>query len=156
MNNEKITLPSLRNMEWRTVKAETNDVNQELTYISTNNITEFNELIYTRAKLVLKKIGILQKARKKIKTRMGSSTRNEDKNLRKQARMIKQRKDAELCRNKKEKQTQEKNITTCGNKPESTGERKKIKKISTKGKKIQTQLDIPKKRKKILSPTEKR
>ena len=42
MNSEKTTLPSLRNIEWRT---ETNKVNQLLTYISTNNITELNELI---------------------------------------------------------------------------------------------------------------
>ena len=36
MNNEKTTLPSLRNIEWRTVKAETDKV---------NNTTELNELI---------------------------------------------------------------------------------------------------------------
>ena len=45
LNSEKITLPSLKNIEWRIVKAETNKVNQVLTYISTNNITELNELI---------------------------------------------------------------------------------------------------------------
>ena len=33
MNSEKTTLPSLRNIEWRIVKAETNKVNQVLTYI---------------------------------------------------------------------------------------------------------------------------
>ena len=64
---------------------------------------------------------------------------------RKQAKMIKQRKDAGICRNKKEKSTQEKNNnTTWGNKPESTGERRKLKEISTKGKTIQTKQDIPK------------
>ena len=51
MNSEKITLP-WRNIEWRIVKAETNKGNQVLTYISTNNITELNELIYAAAKLV--------------------------------------------------------------------------------------------------------
>ena len=50
LNSEKTTLPSLRNIEWRTVKAETNKVNQVLTYVSTNNITELNELIYVGAK----------------------------------------------------------------------------------------------------------
>ena len=45
MNSEKTTLPSLRNLEWRTVKTETNKINQVLTYISTNNITKLNELI---------------------------------------------------------------------------------------------------------------
>ena len=58
LNSEKITLPSLRNTEWITVKAETNKVNQLLTCISTNNITKINELIYAGAKLVCEKIGI--------------------------------------------------------------------------------------------------
>ena len=56
MNNEKTNLPSLRNIEWRTVKMEMNKINQVLPYISTNNITELNELIYTGAKLVCEKI----------------------------------------------------------------------------------------------------
>ena len=38
MNSEKTTLPSLRNIEWRTLKTETNKINQILPYISTNNI----------------------------------------------------------------------------------------------------------------------
>ena len=42
LNNEKPTLPSLRNSEWRIAKAETNKVNQVLTYIPTNNITDLN------------------------------------------------------------------------------------------------------------------
>ena len=52
LNSQKSTLPSSRNIEWRIVKAEKNKVNQVLTYISTNNITELNELIYAGAKLV--------------------------------------------------------------------------------------------------------
>ena len=58
LNSEKTTLLTLRNIEWRIVKAETNKVNQVLTYISTNNITELNELIYAGSKLVCEKIGI--------------------------------------------------------------------------------------------------
>ena len=58
LNSEKTTLPSFRNIEWRIVKAEKNKVNQVLTYISTNNKTELNELIYAGAKLVCVKIGI--------------------------------------------------------------------------------------------------
>ena len=46
MNGEKTTLPSLRNLEWRTVKTKTEKINQVLNYILTNNITEWNELIY--------------------------------------------------------------------------------------------------------------
>ena len=52
MNSEKTTLPSLRNIEWRTVKMATNKINQVLLNISTNNITELKELIYAGAKLV--------------------------------------------------------------------------------------------------------
>ena len=48
MNSEKTTLPSLRNIEWRTLKTETNKINQILPYISTNNITKLNEQIYIR------------------------------------------------------------------------------------------------------------
>ena len=69
------TLPSLRNIEWRKVKAETNKVNQVVIYISTNNITELNELIYARAKLVCEKIGIPlenKKTRKKSQNQDGN------------------------------------------------------------------------------------
>ena len=47
--------------------------------------------------------------------------------------------------------TRKNNSTTWGNKPEGSSERWKTKEISTKGKTIQTKLDIPKQRKKILS-----
>ena len=81
MNGEKTTLQ--RNVEWRTVKTETEKINQVQTFISTNNITELNELIYTRAKLVCKKfLRSPQKARrKKIKTRIGNSTGNANKKI---------------------------------------------------------------------------
>ena len=62
MNNENITLPSLRNIEWKIVRAKTNKVNQVLAYTSTNDITELNELIYIGAKLVCEKIGIPSKS----------------------------------------------------------------------------------------------
>ena len=109
MNGGKTTLPSLRNIEWRTVKMETNIINQVLLYISTSNITELNELIYAGAKVVCEKIGILLKSTKK-KSKPGWEIRLEMqiKNLRKQAKMIKQRKDAGIRKNKKEKARQEK------------------------------------------------
>ena len=62
---EKITLQSLRNIESRTVKTETEKINQVLTYISTNNIAELNELIYAGAKVIHEKIGIPSKSTKK-------------------------------------------------------------------------------------------
>ena len=65
MNCEKTNQPSLRNIEWRTLKTETNKINQILPYISTINITELNELIYAGAKLVCEKIGIPPKSMKK-------------------------------------------------------------------------------------------
>ena len=65
MNSEKTTLPSLRNIEWRRPKIETNKINQVLPYISSNNIIELNELIYTGTKLVCEEIGIPSKSTKK-------------------------------------------------------------------------------------------
>ena len=65
MKSEKITLPSLRDIEWRTLKIETNKINQTLPYITTNDITELNELIYAGAKLVCEKIGVPSKSTKK-------------------------------------------------------------------------------------------
>ena len=71
MNSEKTILPSLRNIEWKTLKIETNKINHVLPYIPTNNITELNELIYAGAKLVYEKIGIPQKARRNSQNRDG-------------------------------------------------------------------------------------
>ena len=71
MNSEKTTLPSLRNIEWRTVTTETNKIDQVLPYISTKNITELNELIYAGAKLVCEKIGIPSKSTKKNQNQDG-------------------------------------------------------------------------------------
>ena len=51
LNSKKTTLPSLRNIEWRTVKTDTNKINQVLPYISTNDITEFTKVIYAGTKL---------------------------------------------------------------------------------------------------------
>ena len=58
MSSGKTILPSLRNIEWKTLKIETNKINHILPYIPTNNITELNELIYAGVKLVCENIGI--------------------------------------------------------------------------------------------------
>ena len=44
MNSEKTNVKnkSLRNIEGKSVKTETNKINQVLSYTSTNNITELN------------------------------------------------------------------------------------------------------------------
>ena len=87
MNSEKTKLPSLRNIESRTLQTETNQINQILPYISTNNITELNELIYT---LVCEKLGISSKSTKEqSKTGWEIRLKRRKKNLRKQAKMVK-------------------------------------------------------------------
>ena len=50
MNGEKTTLLSQPNIEWRRVKTEMNEINQVLPYVSMNDITELNELIYAGEK----------------------------------------------------------------------------------------------------------
>ena len=109
MNSEKTTLPLLGYIEWRTVKTETNKIKQVLPYVSTNNIIELNELIYAGAKFVGEIIGIPSKSTKR-KSKPGWEIRLEThrKNQQKQAQMIKQKKDAGICRKKKEKAKQEK------------------------------------------------
>ena len=54
----------LRNIEWKTLKIETNKINHILPYIPTNNITELND-INAGAKLICENIGIPSKSRKK-------------------------------------------------------------------------------------------
>ena len=90
MNSEKTILPSLRNIEWKTLKIETNKMNHILPYIPTNNLTELNELINAGAKLVCENIGIPAKSMKK-QQKLGWEIRLESqiKKLRKQARMMK-------------------------------------------------------------------
>ena len=135
MNSEKTTLPSLRNIEWRTLMIETNKINQILPYIPTNKINELNELIYAGAKLVYEKIGIPSKSTKK-KSKPGWEIRLET-----QIKKITETgQNGKRCniREKKGKGNARKNNTTRGNKPESTGEGREIKKISTKGKIIET------------------
>ena len=77
ISSEKTILPSLKNIEWKTLMIETDKINIILPYLPTNYITELNELIYAAAKLVCEKIGISsKKARKTVKTGMGNSTGN--------------------------------------------------------------------------------
>ena len=62
--------------------------------------------MYAGAKLICKKIGIPSKStKKKLKQRREFPLETQLKNLRKQAKMIKQRKNIETCRDKKEKAT---------------------------------------------------
>ena len=67
MSEKTTILPSLRNQEWIVLKVKNRKKtknkkqktkNEFLTFISTNNITESNELFYAGAKLVCDKIGV--------------------------------------------------------------------------------------------------
>ena len=104
MNSEKTILPSLRNIEWKTLKIETNKINHILPYIPTNNITELKKSIYAGAKLVCENIGIPSKSMKK-QQKPGWEIRLESqiKKLRKQAQMMKR--GAEISGGKKEQTT---------------------------------------------------
>ena len=75
MSSEKAILPSLRNIEWKALKIETEKINH-IPHIPTNNITELNELIYAGTKLVCEKIGIPSKSTKK-QSKLGWETRLE-------------------------------------------------------------------------------
>ena len=55
MSAKKIILASLTDHNWRTVKLETEKINDLLTNIPTSDITELNDLIYARTKLVCEK-----------------------------------------------------------------------------------------------------
>ena len=129
LNSENTTLPSLRNVEWRIVKAKTNKVNQVLAYISTFNITELNELIYAGAKLACEKIGIPSKnTKEKSKPGWEFQLEIQIKNLRKQLKVIKQEKRWNKWEQKRKDNTGKTYDTTWGNIPESTSKRKKVKK----------------------------
>ena len=151
MNSEKTILLSLRNIEWKTLKIETNKINHILPYIPTNNITELNELIHAGAKLVCENIGIPSKITKK-QSKPGWEIRLESQIKKTTKTSPNDKKERDWNKQKEGTGNMGKNnCKTWGNKPESTGQRRKTKEISTKGKTIQTKHDIPKQRKKILS-----
>ena len=66
MDGEKTTITRMENSQDR------NGKNQVLTYISTNNITKLNELIYAGTKLVCEKIDISSKITKKNQSQDGN------------------------------------------------------------------------------------
>ena len=106
----------------------------------------------------MRKLGSPQKARRiKQKTRIENSTGNTDKNLRKQAKMIKQRKDAGTCKDKKKKATQEKiTIKLEEINLKFLAKEGRLKRYRQRVTKMQIKQDIPKQRKKILSTSGRR
>ena len=68
------------------------------TYQQKKNITELNEITYVGAKLVREKIGVLLKnTNRKSKTGWKIWLETHIRNLRKQVKMITERKNAETC-----------------------------------------------------------
>ena len=96
---KEVTLLSLKNQDWKKIKVKSEKVNKLLKNISTDNITELNELIYAGEKLVSDKIGIPQKKPNR-NTKVGWEMKLEGqiKKLRQQAKL-----------QSKEKKTQEHN-----------------------------------------------
>ena len=82
---------------------------QVLKYTSTKNTTELNEILYAGAKLVCEKIGVpLKSMNKKSKPGWEIRLETQKRNLRKQEKMIKLRKNAWARWDKKENAIQEK------------------------------------------------
>ena len=134
MSEKKTRLPSLRNQDWKTVKAET-EKKLLFTHLSTNKITELNELIYAGVKLVCNKTGVsLKNTNRKSKHGWEYWLETQIRNLRQQAKMIKQEKNWNILGRKENSNKSKTNNTTQGNKPERTDERKKTKKISRQDK----------------------
>ena len=75
MSENKITFPR-RNQDWKTVKSETEKVNDLLTSIPTNDIKELNDLIFAGAKSVCEKVSVLLNST--VKSRVVSQTRITD------------------------------------------------------------------------------
>ena len=51
MSEKKTALPSLRSQDWKTVKAETEKINDLITNTPTDDDTELNDLMYAEISL---------------------------------------------------------------------------------------------------------
>ena len=74
MSEKKITLPSHKNQDWKTVKVETKKINNLLTHISMN-IIELNKLIYAGVKLDCAKIRVPRNSKQGWQIRMKTQIR---------------------------------------------------------------------------------
>ena len=113
-----------------------------------NNITELNKLIYAGVKLVCEKISVpLKNLNGNSKPGLEIQLETQLRNLW-QAKMIKQKKNAGICWDKKKKSnsTSKTDNTTQRNEPDKAGERRKI---LRRDKTIQTKQDMTKQRKKF-------
>ena len=111
MSEKKTSLPSLRNWDWKTIKTKTKNINELLTHISKNNIKELSEFIYAIAISVYDKIGVLlMNANRNSKPWWKIRQETQIRNLW-QAKMIREKKNAGACWDKKRKTTQLKQKT---------------------------------------------
>ena len=93
LSKKKTALPSLRNKDCKTVKAENGRINKSLTQFTTNNTSELNELIYAGVKLVCAKNGVPRKNMDiNLKSELEIRLEIHIRNLQKQAKILKQKK----------------------------------------------------------------
>ena len=148
MCETKTTFPSFRNQDWRTVKSDTEKVNDLLTNIPTNNTTELNDLIYAGAKLVCFNIRIPLKTTER-KTKPGWELRVElqIKRLRLQVRILKWSIKKFSDETEKAQQLELKK-KAWGDQLRNTSKRKNTKKIPRQDQ-TWTKQGVPKQRKKL-------
>ena len=133
ISERKTTLLSLSNQDLKTVKVETEKINELLIHISTNNITELNKLIHAGAKLVSDKICLPPKGHEqKLKTWTWNQTGNTNKKTSTTSRNAKTKKNPGICWDEEQSNTIKTNDTNRRDKSEGTGERKKTIKIYRK------------------------
>ena len=121
---------SLRNQDRKIVKAETETINELLTYILTNNMTELNELIYTGAKLVCNNIDVpLKNTNRNSKPGWEIWLEMQKKYLRQKVKMIRENTLKHVRTKRKSNTTSKTNNITDGNKSEGIGERMETKNI---------------------------
>ena len=101
---KKLALLSLRNKDWKKVKAETEKINDSLTKIPTNNTLELNDLINGGGKLVCGKIEVLWKnTKKKSKPRWEIRLETQVRRLRQRAKILNQMENKRLFSEKQRK-----------------------------------------------------
>ena len=71
MTEKKSTLPSQRNQDWKKSQGKNKKSKKSLTNILTSSITELNEQIYVRVKLICDKIVFSKEPEQKYKTWIG-------------------------------------------------------------------------------------
>ena len=115
MSEKKTTWPSLKKPRLENCQGRNWKINELLTHITTKNITKLNELIDAGAKLVYDKSDVpLKNTNRNSKPEWEIWLKMQIRNLRKQAKMIRQRRNAGTYLVEKEKATQVKQTIQYG------------------------------------------